>query len=346
LDDILVRFDGTREPLRVERAGHQGMDCPLPAHASTEVRNYFESLQAIPPEPEFIATLPGGCVFGPGIVLAPDGRSLARDVSTDFGKPFDQHWLLTYEKMRPPVHVPGSCGAVAVTLGEGYCHWLLEELPRLLILRGRLPEAVIMHTRTRFLQEALAVEKFATRIIEATRYSHFKSDQLIIPSLIGRLENPSGHHVDLLTAFTEPLCTGKATTGERLYISREKAPRRRVANENELWRHLEARRFTKLFLEELSWRDQINAFRHAKEIVAPHGAGLANLVFCQPGVRIVELFNREYINPCFWRLAGAKGLDYRVCISGGAGLPACDPQANRLDISVDIPAVMDALIKT
>jgi len=38
-----------------------------------------------------VAHLPGGRVFGSGIVLAPDGSSVATDVSTDFGGPANSH---------------------------------------------------------------------------------------------------------------------------------------------------------------------------------------------------------------------------------------------------------------
>ncbi|MDF3056425.1 MAG: hypothetical protein K0R17_640 [Rariglobus sp.] len=346
LRDILPRFDGTHELLPQAGAGERYIGYPLPAHASTEMKEFLKPLMMLEPEPDFVARLPGGRVFGPGAVLSPDGRSLARDISTDFGKPFDQHWLLTYAKMRPPVRVAGATAVVAVTLGEGYCHWLLEELPRLLALDGRDTGTVIAHTGALFIREALESGRFhKTRFLEATRYSHFECDQLIIPGLVGRPGYPTPRVVRLLEEFSGPLHEPAGTWGERLYITREKAGRRRVSNEAELWRRLEGGGFTKLRLEELSWKDQINAFSHAKVIVAPHGAGLANLVFCRPGVRVVECFNRSYVNPCFGRLAGLGGLDYRPLVSAGSEPLACDPQANRRDVCADIAGIMDALIE-
>ena len=70
-------------------------------------------------EPAFLARLPDGWVFGSGNVLAPDGQTIARDVSPDFGKPFQKHWLLTYPKLRPPVPLPGTTAVIATTLGAG-----------------------------------------------------------------------------------------------------------------------------------------------------------------------------------------------------------------------------------
>lgn len=334
---------------RITHAGARELfiDYPLPVNASAEMQRFLEPLKTLPSAPDFIARLPGGRVFGPGVVLTPDGRSLARDVSEDFGKPFEQHWLLTYAKIRPAVRVPGSTAVVAVTLGDGYCHWLLEELPRLLLLTGEQADSgLIAHTRAPFIREAFALGRFSGRLLDARRYSHFECEKLVIPSLIGRSGHPTPRVAELLMEFTAPLRGPTSGLGERLYISREKAGRRRVTNEAELWQQLEPRGFTRIFLEDLSWKDQINAFAQAKVIVAPHGAGLANLVFCRPGVRVVEFFSRAYINPCFWRLAGVRGLDYRPVVFKSGEPLACDPKANRQDIPADINAILNALIRS
>ena len=310
------------------------------------MRTFLKPFSTVDPEPDFIACLPGGRVFGPGVVLSPDGRSLARDVSVDFGKPFEEHWLRSYAKIRPPVRVNGATAVAAVTLGAGYCHWLLEELPRLLILnREHHDAALIAHTEAPFIREALDFGKFPGRFLKAGRYSHFECEQLIIPGLVGRSGRPTPRMVRLLTEFTAPLRKPGIKLGERLYITREKAGRRQVTNETELWRCLEVRGFTKVRPEELSWAEQLNAFAQAKVIVAPHGAGLANLVFCQPGVRVVEFFNRSYVNPCFWQLAGVKGLDYRPVVSISDETITCDLRANRANICANITAIMDALIE-
>lgn len=312
------------------------------------MRSFLEPWTTLELEPDFIARLPGGRVFGPGVVLAPDGKSLARDVSEDFGKAFHKHWLLTYAKMRPPVRVAGSTAAVAVTLGEGYCHWLLEELPRLLMLNREYPDiGLIAHFRAPFIQEAAALGRFADRIVEARRYSHFECEELIVPGLVGRSGKPTSRVLDLLAEFTAPLLkpAARSVFGERLYVSRAKAGRRQVINEPELGSRLESLGFVQIFPEELSWTEQINAFSQAKVVVAPHGAGLANLAFCPSGVRVVELFNRAYVNPCFWRLAGIKDLDYHPIVSSGDDRLACDPKANRHGIHADVNAITNALIQ-
>jgi hypothetical protein len=314
---------------------------PLPENAAEEVRDFFRVHANSEVARRYIARLPDGRVFGSGNVLSSDGKCLARDVSPDFGKPFEDHWLLKYKKIPPPRHLSGRTAVIATTLGSGYSHWLLEELPRLLALSAHDFETLIAHASARGQREAFALNGFSGNLINANRRDHYFCDELIVPSL-GQLTPET---IALLNDFVAPLRETGAVSpfGDRLYISRAMAKRRGLINEPELWSALESRAFVKLHLEELSWSEQIAAFRSAKVIVAPHGAGLANLVFCQPGTRIVELFNRSYVNPCYWWLASLQGLDYRPFVSAGSEPLTQRLAANRLAITADIAQVSSAL---
>ena len=336
LEKIIARHGGSLQ----FRADETRVEYPLPVHASAEIREFLRAQSVINFEPAFVARLPGGRVFGSGNVLSPDGHALARDVSPDFGKSFEDHWLLAYKKIRPPVAVPGTTAVIATTLGVGYSHWLLDELPRLLTLNPGDGETLIAHAANAYNREAFALRGFPGRVIEAKREAHFSCEQLIVPSL-GRLLPAT---IRALGEFAAPMIGREAGFGERLYISRERARRRRVANEPELWTQLAARGFVKLHLEELTWTQQINAFRAAKIVVAPHGAGLANLIFCEPGTKVVELFNRSYVNGCYWQLAALQDLDYRP-VAPRAGEPLAQRlNGNRVDIAVDVAQVIAALV--
>jgi hypothetical protein len=47
-----------------------------------------------------------------------------------------------------------------------------------------------------------------------------------------------------------------------------------------------------------------------RRTIAPHGAGLANLMFCRPGTRILQLYSPNYVNPMFWYMSNQVGLNY------------------------------------
>ena len=339
LAQIVGRFGGTLEAT----AGKTREDYALPERATAEVRAFFGRTASAESGPDFLARLPGGRVFRAGIVLSPDGTSLARDVSLDFGKTESEHWLLGSKDLRPPKFLDGATAVVASTLASGYGHWLLDELPRLLALGDAAKGArLIAHTTHAFAGPALALSGWRGAVIEPQERTHVQCEELIVPSLVGSVERPAARARRQLNAFVAPLHAA-SRFGERLYLSRETARRRRVSNEPELWAKLEARGFVKLRLETLSWQEQINAFRGAKTIVAPHGAGLANLVFCGPGTRVVEFFNRSYVNGCYWRLAAVAQLDYRAVVPAGEAALADSPAGNRLDLVADVERVLAEL---
>lgn len=59
-------------------------------------------------------------------------------------------------------------------------------------------------------------------------------------------------------------------------------------------------------------------FNRAAIVIGPHGAGLSNLLFCQPGTLVVEgLCNPPHTNMCYTRLAQLLGLRYYALLSRG-----------------------------
>lgn len=320
------------EPARVRYA--------LPERVSAEVLEHFRRLAEVALEPAGEARLPAGRVFGDGAVLSADGRVVARDVSHDFGRSFDEHWLVGHDDMRPPEVLDGPTAVVAVNLGAGYCHWLLEELPRLLLVPPGEVENLILHAGAEPARAALARRGGGERVVEARRTAHRACAPLLVPALVGRPGLPTEAALGLIADFTGGLGRGGSRFGERIYLSRAKAGRRRVGNAAELEAALAAAGFATVCAEDLPWAEQIAVFRAARVVVGPHGAGLANLVFCAPGTRVVELAHAEYFNPTFWRLAALRGLDYRPLATPAGRAVGEDRRANRLDIAADVAAVL------
>ena len=61
-------------------------------------------------------------------------------------------------------------------------------------------------------------------------------------------------------------------------------------------------------------KEQIEAFQSARVIVAPHGEALANLVFCQPGTLVIELFPSNLVRARYCWLAQRLGLRYAAAM--------------------------------
>jgi len=97
-----------------------------------------------------------------------------------------------------------------------------------------------------------------------------------------------------------------------IYISRRRARYRHVINESELLLQLQPLGFIAIELEDFSVSQQASLFAQAERIVAPHGAGLTNLSFCQPGTQVVELVSPHYMRTDYWIVSHHLGLHHYV----------------------------------
>lgn len=127
-------------------------------------------------------------------------------------------------------------------------------------------------------------------------------------------------------------------TPQRVYISRNDAGQRRVENEAELVETLNQYGFERYQLTQLSILDQVSLFANADVVVAPHGAGLTNIVYSEE-LTVVELFGDPEtgikIGPHYCLLSNTLDFDYRYVI--------CDSTDDH--ITVDIGLIAE-LIKT
>jgi hypothetical protein len=64
--------------------------------------------------------------------------------------------------------------------------------------------------------------------------------------------------------------------------------------------------------------ETMRVFRQAVMVVAPHGAGLSNLIFTEPGTIVLEgLCEPPHTNMCYTRLSHLLGLRYYGFLSRG-----------------------------
>lgn len=100
-----------------------------------------------------------------------------------------------------------------------------------------------------------------------------------------------------------------------IYISRAKCHYRKLANEDQVWPLLRDVGFHKVFLEDMPLAEQIETLSGAEIVLGVHGAGFANILFCQPGTRVIEIQDPDDPNPHFYALASLLGLKYSLIIS-------------------------------
>ena len=206
---------------------------------------------------------------------------------------------------------------------NGYFHWICDVLPRL--------EAICnQETRQRtFLVPAMAMSAYVVPSLEPYGFSSVSvcswrerircSDLLIVTQAA-----PTGNYRPLLMkALRDRIRAhcGAESAGRRLYISRARAARRRIVNETQVAEVMVRHGFERVFLEDLSFQEQVRLVGSASVLAGNHGAGLANMSWMLPQTTVLELRLRgDGQNNCYFSLASALELKYRYL--------TCDP-ANR-----------------
>jgi hypothetical protein len=123
-----------------------------------------------------------------------------------------------------------------------------------------------------------------------------------------------------------------------IFISRRKALGRRIFNEDEVINALTPLGFSVYLLEEMSYAEQVQLFSQAKVIIAPHGAGLTNLIFADNPI-IIELFG-AYVGREFANLSRSLGFKYG-CL--GCASPRGEMRQHDGDMIVDVNQLLKLL---
>lgn len=108
--------------------------------------------------------------------------------------------------------------------------------------------------------------------------------------------------------------------GRRIFIHRgPKAINRRVLrNQVELNRLLDRYGIEAVDPQEYDLAGQIAAFASARLIIGAHGAGLTNMVFRRESpLDVIELFNPNFLNSCYFRMAQQRGYGYSCLLNHG-----------------------------
>ncbi len=190
---------------------------------------------------------------------------------------------------------------------HNYSHWLTAHLPKLILLEGRgeLDQVLLPERRPAVMDQSLRL--FG---MDPHRFPTFETDRLLVVDEL-TVMGTDRFRPELLQSVREacPL-PPSPRPHRRVFISRGKALRRRLMNEEEIWPLLEEAHFERVHMEDLSFEAQVALMRETAVLVAPHGAGLTNMMFCPPGTHVVEMADLGFPNPNFYAVSSAMGLPY------------------------------------
>jgi tetratricopeptide (TPR) repeat protein/capsular polysaccharide biosynthesis protein len=235
--------------------------------------------------------------------------------------------IITSDKLPPAEHIDGTVAFLSARWGgAAYFHWMFDVITRFDLLQ----RSGLMNTIDKFVVNAgdaayqtetlntLGIER--DKIIESRCKLHITADKLIVPSIYydgcGAVSKWKCEYLkQVFLNQKQPLNTKSNTNyAERIYISRQQASYRRIVNEDEIISFLETFGFCTVKLETMSVAEQAACLAAAKVVVAPHGAGLTNLVFCTPGTKVIEIFSPIYVPYCYWMISNLCGLEHYYLI--------------------------------
>lgn len=122
--------------------------------------------------------------------------------------------------------------------------------------------------------------------------------------------------------------------GRNIYISRKKAKRRFVENENEVEQLLLNHGYKIVCMEDYRFEEQISIVCNAKNLISIHGAALSLIMFMPVNGNVAE-FRKEYDNhnDIFYHLADAAALNYYYL---SCSFKNVSDNANNFNLTVDI----------
>jgi hypothetical protein len=266
-------------------------------------------------------------------IYAPDGTGLMefdyqqRSLKTfrevlPAGRLNPRYWLhalsRSWQNTRLPAarYWPGKVAALNAPSSHNYFHWMLEILPRVVTLQkaGIVPDWYLIDAYKPFQLATLAALNIPLeRIIQPYSGLHVRAQELLVP-----LCHYPGPCPDIQRELIQRIGTASLPTSSgRIFINRRQS--RKPANLTGFQKILHRHGFQEHFLEDYSLPQQIALFRQAEAVVAMHGAGLTNLVFCKPGTIVVELMPEGKFQPCYPQLSRVQGLRHHLVTAQRTG---------------------------
>jgi Glycosyltransferase 61 len=252
-----------------------------------------------------------------GLVMLPDGSFAVESV---WGAPdLKQDPNYVAPRRRNVVTKPGNYFSLVVHQSgtRNYYHWLHDVLTRLHGVLEHLPSdtTFVVPPRLREFQR----DSLCLMGIPDDRLALFNGEEvweletLHFAPLVSGVGSDRGEvDVWLRDQILEGCGISPRAAGRRIYISRRHAAKRRLVNEEEVLALLANYGFEAVVTEELSLRDQAALFAQAEALVSTHGAGLTNMLFSAPGLKVIDMIEPGMLDVAYiyWTMAAELDHEY------------------------------------
>ena len=213
----------------------------------------------------------------------------------------------------------------SVSATENYWHWMFDVLPKLAIFDKsidlkKIDYFLFPEISKKFQNESLNLLNIPNKKrLSAIKFNHISSDEVIScdhPYIKTNMIKDQRRFPKWIGRWFKKIITKnkikRKAKQEKVFIDRgdSKNIKRSIVNEKELKNFLLKNSFKVVKLSKLSFREQISLFYNSKCIVGLHGAGFANIVFCRPKTKIIEIGTTKISNNIIYSLAKSNNLKY------------------------------------
>ncbi|WP_197076673.1 glycosyltransferase family 61 protein [Hymenobacter terrenus] len=214
-----------------------------------------------------------------------------------------------------PITADEVVGLAHVNYAVGnYYHWLIDSLPRLLVLQRHYPACPLLVPAPvpAYVKQTALMFGF-DRLLPLDRGVVAAVSQLAMPDYVSE---PGSQDPALVKEVRETILNSlnlmPSKSHRRIFVSRNQQPIRRLSNEEAIEPILRQYGFESVSFEGMSFEDQVRTMQDAAVLVGVHGANLTNMLFMTPQTVVVELMNENtlVLNDCYYCLASALNLAY------------------------------------
>jgi hypothetical protein len=230
----------------------------------------------------------------------------------------------------PARHIEGRAFCGFAPGWDDQAHWLIGGLPRLIaFMRLRLRDPALRLVLPPLTAGSLPAQCVALlgipeeQVIQIGAAEALSFDELFVLSALDLWSvSPFSRHAAHELASTLALTAPPGHTAARIHL-RSAAVASRMDNADAVAAALASLGFAIIDFDALDLAQRVAVMRRAEVVVGEHGPSLANLFFCAPGTRVLELFGPSAPQPMYWSVAAACGLQYGYAV--GTPVPTETP---------------------
>lgn len=199
---------------------------------------------------------------------------------------------------------------VTTSTSANFFHWHLDVLPKLEVLSGFKKSKVVLPSRY-----ASSFYKNTLEFYPGIDFEFLDGGGSCFQLKFFPDTAPTGNYrPEIVKALAKRLKIKPSPTSDtelKIYISRKKAKLRKILNEDEFVKDLVVLGFTILYMEDLTYEEQVSYTSRASTLVSLHGAGLTHMLFMPQSSRVIEIRAEDDThNNCYYSLASDLNHDY------------------------------------